>query len=231
VKTPASDDPLLPPGAGIIFDMDGLMLDTEAVARLAWQHAVRADGRDLPDTVFAAMIGRPDRESIGVLRNAFGPAFDLRRAKLACDVFFDEHVARHGVPLKPGVVELLADLSARQIPLAVATSTSHARARRQLEQVGLDRYFSVLVGGDEIARGKPAPDIYLEAIRRLGIHPASSFALEDSPAGVRAAHAAGLNVLMVPDLVPATAEIAALAHSVLPSLHEAKIFFLTRPRA
>jgi HAD superfamily hydrolase (TIGR01509 family) len=179
----------------------------------------------MTDVLFSSMIGRPDWASAELLRTAFGPDFDLPAASATCHAYFEEYVDKHGVPLKPGVTELLGDLSARNVPLAVATSTRRIRARELLQQTGLAAYFRALVGGDEVPRGKPAPDIYLEAVRRLGINPKVSFALEDSHAGVRAAHAAGLNVLMVPDLLPATEEIAVLARCVLPSLHEAKVFF------
>jgi beta-phosphoglucomutase-like phosphatase (HAD superfamily) len=100
----------------------------------------------------------------------------------------------------------------------VATSTRQPRAQQRLAQAGLLGFFAVVVAGDEVENGKPAPDIYLEAARRLGIDPARSFALEDSHAGVRAAHAAGLKVIMVPDLLPATEEIEKLTHRVVPSL-------------
>jgi HAD superfamily hydrolase (TIGR01509 family) len=212
-------------GGGVIFDMDGLMLDTEAVARLAWRQASRLHGHEMTDALFESMIGRTERDGADLLRAQFGPAFNFEAAHGNCHSFYEEHISRHGLPLKPGVHEVLEELFSRRVPLAVATSTRNPVAALRLKDAGLARYFSVIVAGNEVARGKPAPDIYLEAIRRLGIDPAASFALEDSHAGVRAAQAAGLRVIMVPDLLPATAEIAALAHRVLSSLHEARTFF------
>jgi HAD superfamily hydrolase (TIGR01509 family) len=213
---------LFPPRSGVIFDMDGLMLDTERVARIAWQEASRRAGHEMSDATFALMIGRTKLDSVELLRAAFGPNFDFESTYRACAALYEEHVAREGLPLKPGVRELLADLSARKIPLAVATSTRNPAASRRLEQAGLLKYFSVLITGDQISRGKPAPDIYLKAVRELGIDPATSFALEDSPAGVRSAHAAGLKVIMVPDLVAPTPEIAALTHATAKSLHDVR---------
>ncbi len=130
---------------------------------------------------------------------------------------YEEHVAREGLPLKPGVVELLGDLAARKIPLGVATSTRNPAASRRLEQAGLLQYFTVLITGDQITHGKPAPDIYLEAVRQLPIDPARSFALEDSHAG--------LNVIMVPDLLAPTPEIAQLTHTIAQSLHDVRTLF------
>lgn len=213
---------VLPLRFGVIFDMDGLMLDTESIAKSCWARAFAATGLAMPHELYLSMIGRNKRDGAELLRDAFGPGFDFEETYAQCSVFYEEHVSRHGTPLKPGVRELLEELSALRVPLAVATSTRNPKARQRLEQAGLLHYFSVVVAGNEITRGKPAPDIYLEAARLLGIDPAQSFALEDSHAGVRAAHAAGLKVIMVPDLLPSTEEMAKLAHRVAISLHEAR---------
>jgi HAD superfamily hydrolase (TIGR01509 family) len=222
---------VIPPGFGVIFDMDGLMLDTESIAKMCWERAFAATGRDMTGAMYASMIGRNKRDCVELLRAAFGDGFDFEATYAQCSGYYEEHVARHGTPLKPGVREVLGELSARGVPLAVATSTRGEKARVRLENAGLLRFFQTVVSGDEVAHGKPAPDIYLEAARRLGIDPARSFALEDSHAGVRAAHAAGLKVIMVPDLLPATAEIERLAHRVVSSLHEARALLNERPSA
>jgi HAD superfamily hydrolase (TIGR01509 family) len=211
-----------PPRAGVIFDMDGLMLDTESIAKSVWQEAARAAGHEMPDALFHSLIGRAKQDSAGLLRAAFGPGFDFDQVYAACGLLYEDHIARQGIPLMPGVRELLDALTARRIPLGVATSTRNPAARTRLEQVGLLGYFATLVAGNEITHGKPAPDIYLEAIRRLDLDAAVSFALEDSHAGVRAAHAAGLNVIMVPDLVAPTQEIASLTWRVAKSLHDVR---------
>jgi HAD superfamily hydrolase (TIGR01509 family) len=205
--------------------MDGLMLDSERIARIAWQEAVRRSGHELPDALFMQMIGRTKFDSIGLLTAAFGTDFNFERTYLECGVIYEKYIGQHGLPLKPGVRELLDDLTARKVPLGVATSTHNPVARQRLEQVGLLGYFATVVGGNEVTRGKPAPDIYLEAVRRLGINAAQSFALEDSHAGVSAAYAAGLKVIMVPDLVPATDELAQLTVLVAESLLEAQSYF------
>lgn len=211
---------IFPPKSGVIFDMDGLMLDTERVALIAWQKAAQLFGRTMTDELFATLIGRTHQDSIRLIRAAFGPDFDFEAASRKCHETFEHIVETEGLPVKIGARELITDLAARGVPLAVATSTRNDNAIRRLQQVGLMTYFSVLVGGNEIANGKPAPDIYLEAVRRLGIDAASSFALEDSHAGVRSASSARLNVIMVPDLVPATPEIAAFTFKVATSLLE-----------
>ena len=215
----------LSPNSGVIFDMDGLILDTERVARIAWQEAALLYGHTMSDILFATLIGRTHQASIELVREAFGPAFDFESASHKCNELFENYVEKNGLPVKPGVRELLEALAERKIPVAVATSTRDSNARLRLEQVGLLGYFSVLVGGNEVTHGKPEPDIYLEAIRRLGIDAAASYALEDSHAGVRSARAAGLNVIMVPDIVPPTPEIAALTVLVAPSLDDVRQWF------
>jgi HAD superfamily hydrolase (TIGR01509 family) len=215
---------LFPKNAGVIFDMDGLMLDTEKIAKLAWQEASCLAGYEMPDSLFETMIGRTKMDSVHLLQAAFGPDFNFEKTYSECGRIYQDYITRHGLPTKPGIRELLDDLTARKIPLAVATSTRSPVAGQRLEEVDLLKYFSVLVTGDQVTHGKPAPDIYLEAIRRLNIDAKISFALEDSHAGVCAAHAAGLKVIMVPDLVPPTPEIAALTTQVAPSLQAARDF-------
>ena len=206
--------------SGVIFDMDGLMLDTERIARLAWQEAARDAGFEMSDAVFSLMIGRSKRDSGELMREHLGPGFEFEKAHAATSVIFEKMVERDGLPLKPGVRELLDDLTARRVPLGVATSTRNPIAGVRLQQVDLLKYFAVLVTGEQISRGKPEPDIYLEAVRRLGIDASTSYALEDSFAGVRSAHGAGLQVIMVPDLLQPTPEITALTHAIAKSLHD-----------
>jgi HAD superfamily hydrolase (TIGR01509 family) len=220
------DAPDSPRSFGVIFDMDGLMLDTESIAKLAWSHAFSLAGIEMTDEVFNRMIGRSKRDSGEMLRQALGADFDFEGTYAHSGRFYEAHIAKHGVPLKPGVMELLEELSAAGVPLAVATSTRNPVASERLQVAGLLRFFAALVTGDEVKHGKPAPDIYLEAVRRLGVDAAQSFALEDSHAGVRAAHAAGLKVIMVPDLLPATEEMEKLTHRVMPSLHEVRAVLL-----
>ena len=216
---------LFPPGAGVVFDMDGLMLDTESIAKVVWQEAARLAGYEMPDKLFHSLIGRSKPASAELLGAAFGPGFDFEKMYAACSALYEAHIARDGIPLMPGIRELLSDLTTRGIPIGVATSTRNPIATQRLERVGLLPFFRVVVGGNEITHGKPAPDIYLEAVRRLGIDAAISFALEDSHAGIRAAHGAGLKVIMVPDLVAPTPEIEKLTWRVAKALHEVRGWF------
>jgi HAD superfamily hydrolase (TIGR01509 family) len=206
--------------AAVIFDMDGLMLDTEPLAARAWGEAAAALGVGFDMSLAQAMIGRNFADCATMLRGRYAAPYPVDALLGSWHAAYDDIVAREGLALKPGLTELLGWLEAHAVPRAVATSTRRERARAKLERTALLPRFHELVGGDEVSRGKPAPDIYVEAARRLGIHVAACVALEDSEPGIRAALAAGMTPIMVPDLHPPSPELVALDVAVVPSLHE-----------
>ena len=212
--------PILRRPAAVIFDMDGLVLDTEPLAARAWAEAAAALGVVFDMSLARAMIGRNFADCATMLRAHYAAPYPVDALLGRWHAAYDDVVAREGLALKPGVHELLEWLEANSIPRAVATSTRRERARSKLERTALLPRFHDVVGGDEVARGKPAPDIYVEAARRLGKDVASCVALEDSEPGIRAALAAGVTPIMVPDLHPPSPELVALDVAVLPSLHE-----------
>ncbi|MBS0657800.1 MAG: HAD family phosphatase [Verrucomicrobia bacterium] len=204
------------PPRALIFDMDGLMLDSERIYRLAWFAAIEEFGQAMDDEIFHRFLGRVASDSHRLLREIYGADFDAVRFWDRAMELSYTRFAPAGMPWKPGLADLLAWLEARAFPRAIATSTLRPLALRFLN--GLERRFDVLTTGDEVTRGKPDPEIFLLAASRLQIAPADCLVLEDSAAGVRAARAAGMSVIMIPDLVQPTSEIRALAHAVLPSL-------------
>ena len=191
------------PGA-IIFDMDGLMLDSERVDLEIWRTTLSRHGHTLPDELHRALIGRREADGERLLLEHYGTAFPLAQIKAETRAVWHERVAAQGLPRKPGLEALLDHLEATGVPKAVATSTARARALLSLGE--LAHRFGALACGDEVANGKPAPDIYLLAASRLSVEVADCLALEDSPAGVTAAQSAGMAVVMIPDLVLPTTE-------------------------
>lgn len=209
---------ILPELEAVIFDMDGLMLDTERVAQDAWRQVGTEWGYDLPDEVYLQVIGRTAEDTARHFKATFGADFPFWEMYERKQQYLYAAVEA-GIPTKPGLFELLTEIERLGLRKAVATSTARPIALKKLEKATLLPYFEAMVCGDEIVNGKPAPDIFLAAAGQLQFDPARCMVLEDSEAGVRGAHAAGMTPVMVPDLKPPTAELAALAAAVLPNLH------------
>lgn len=205
--------------AAILFDMDGLLLDTERLIQDA-MIAVMADlGFAMGSADYAELIGRPEPASRAIMQGRFGTGldYDVMRAEVRQRIRAEWGPIR---PLKPGAAALLAQVNAAGIPAAIVTSSEQALARAHMGHVGLLDGFATIIGCDDVANGKPHPEPYLAAAARLGIPPAAALALEDSHNGIIAAHAAGVPVIMVPDLLPATAEIRPRLLAVADDLHQ-----------
>lgn len=211
----------------VVFDMDGLMIDTEIIYHHAWQRAAHELGYTIDDALFAGLIGVRTDECEAAIRDHLGPDFPLATFQTRWMERWEELAETQGIERKPGLTELLAQLDALQLPKAVATSSTMAEAERSLRLSDLARHFDIIVTGDQVAHGKPAPDIFAEAARRLGIAAGDCIAFEDSNAGALAAHRAGMRVYVVPDLVPPDATTRAVAAGILTSLHDARPLFAT----
>ena len=212
------------PVKAVVFDMDGLLIDTEAVFREVMAEASQARGLILPDEVFLAMVGLPGRASRQVALDHFGADFDVEPWLAHAWELAHARMA-DGVPVKAGVEALLDVLEAAGLPREIATSSSHATVERHLRPAGLLGRFQAVIAAGDYALGKPHPDPFLAAARALAVEPADCLALEDSHNGVRAAAAAGMMTIMVPDLLPATAEMEALCMAVAASLVEVAALF------
>jgi len=210
-----------PSVSAVVFDMDGLMIDTESLAKEVWQQASNELGYQLGDDIYLEYIGRTDEDCERDLVRRFGAAFPLEAFRTRAIHLWKRKVARDGIRSKAGLAELLSLLDDRQIPRAVATSSHSLSAAMKLRHAGLTERFSIIVTGDQVANGKPAPDLFLEAARRLNVEPAQCVALEDSEAGVLAASRAGMIPVMIPDLKPPSEDAVRAAFRVLASLDEA----------
>lgn len=204
----------------VIFDMDGLMLDTERLAQIAWQKAGAERGFSFPVDVYLAAVGRTKQDTGIIFQQAFGASFPFDELYARKQELFYTMLESEPIPTKAGLFELLDLVDELGLAKAVATSTARPLALKKLTTTGLLARFTTIVGGDEVAHGKPAPDIFLAAAARLGVDAARCLVLEDSEAGVWAAHAAGMTPIMVPDLKTPSTEVAKLARMVVSSLHE-----------
>lgn len=207
----------------VIFDLDGTLIDSEAVFKAVARRTARDFDQEFSDELYFSLAGLPSAEVESGILKAFGFDFPLDEFRTHFESHWAEHVARHGIDIKPGAVALLDCLTELGVPHAVATSTPHKRARTSLELAGLGDRFEHVVGGDQVDKGKPAPDIYLEAAGAIAMVPANCIAIEDSKVGVCAAAAANMYTIMVPDLKPPDAHTRSLAMEVLPSMSEAMI--------
>ncbi len=208
----------------VVFDMDGLMLDTERLFRQAYQQAAMENGYDLPDELYARMIGHRADSSHRILREGLGETAPCDDIIEGARRHYYQLIERGGIPLRPGLIELLDYLEQESLPRAVATSTHYELACIKLQAVGLLPRFSGVVSGDQVKHGKPAPDIYLEAARLLGVEPSETLALEDSPAGLASAHRAGMIAFLIPDLMAPDEKTTQMASAVLPGLLEVKSY-------
>jgi len=202
----------------VVFDMDGLLLDTETVYQAAMIEAGRAFGVDFTAATYRSMVGKTNPECAGMLRDLYGQTFPVEDyfKRTWADV---EIILEAEVRLKTGVMEILDYLDALGLPRAIATSNSRQAAERYLGRFDLFKRFHAVVAHADVARHKPHPDPYLEAARRLNVHPTLCLALEDSHPGVRAAHAAGMMTVMVPDILDPNEEMHEKCVHVADSLH------------
>lgn len=206
--------------SGLIFDMDGLLLDSERIVKRSWEEAGEEMGvSHMGEHIFHTLgLNRASRNVY--FRSALGGDFNIEEFSERAGRCFYRIVEEEGMPLKPGVRELLSYAKTCGYKLAVATSSSRDYSIKMLKLAGIYQYFDGGVFGDMVENSKPDPEIYSKACKSIGMKPGWCLAFEDSPAGVRSAHAAGLKVILVPDLVEPPEEVASLAYKKCGSLHE-----------
>ncbi len=200
----------------VVFDLDGTLIDTEALCNEAGVEACAALGLPVSRAFFDSLAGIDDRTRARLIGEHVGATVELSAFLEEWDRLCLRRYER-GIPLKAGAGELLGRLEAAGLPVALATSSRREPAEAKLRLTGLARHFRTLVTFDDVAAPKPAPDPYLLAAERLGVAPGRALAFEDSETGARSAHAAGLTVVQVPDLHPTR---GAHAHHVAASLLE-----------
>lgn len=216
---------LSPAIAAVIFDMDGLLFDTERIALHAWQNAGKTYGVDIPEALIIESVGRNTRDTKALFECALGQNFDFVQTRKLRIAYAEEYIRQHGVPIKSGVTELLDLLSTHGVPCAVATSTERTRAEKLLMEANIRAYFDAVICGDDVQQGKPAPDIFLCAAQQLQVAPERCYVLEDSESGIRAAVSAHMTPILIPDIKLPSDETQRLAAHVFPSLCETTSFF------
>ncbi len=202
----------------VIFDMDGVLIDTEKWLTKYWCQAAGEAGFSMEMKYALAIRSLAGKYAEQYLQGIFGDDFSYWEIRERRKELMREHLKKHGVEKKQGADELLDYLRAHKIKTAVATATDFPRTRSYLTEIGIYDKFDEIICASMVENGKPKPDIYLYACKRLGLTPGECVAVEDSPNGVRSASSAGLRTIMVPDLTEPDEEIkeliAAKAHSL-----------------
>ena len=191
----------------IVFDMDGILFDTERLYKDAWLTVGTGMGLSDSQEVSEHCVGLSYADTKKYILERYGQDFPFDRFINGVSGCVQAQIDRDGVPVKDGVYDILAYLRKSKYKIGLATSSSMHSAKGHLIQSGLSDYFYIIVTSDMVAKGKPAPDIYLAACSMLGAAPRDTYAVEDSPNGIKSAHNAGLRTIMVPDLFEPTAEL------------------------
>src|SRR5438445_2481590 len=211
--------------AAVVFDMDGLLFDTESLYQEALLGAAAEGGHDVPPGFFNQTVGLPWAQCRALLLSHFGQTFAVDEFQAVWGRHFWV-IAETRLALKSGALELLETLDQLRLLCAIATSSSHRTVERHLTAHNLLERFDAIVGHGDYDSGKPAPDPFLKAAERLGVDPHLCLALEDSHNGVRSASSAGMMTIMVPDLLEPTDEIRGLCTFVVRDLHEVRSLIL-----
>ena len=202
----------------VIFDMDGLMLDTEKLLLQYWLEAAHELGYPMKKEHVLGIRSLAREFAIPKLKKEICEAFDYHAVRNLRMKLMNEHIEKHGVEEKPGLGELLNYLKNNDYKIAVATATDQERTKWYLNMVHKYEYFDKIVSAVNVAHGKPAPDIYLEAASQIAEHPENCMALEDSPNGIMSAYRAGMYPVMIPDLSQPDEETRKLLHACVPTL-------------
>lgn len=212
----------------VVFDMDGVIFDSEKLVILCWQAVAEKYGIEDIETACRECFGLNRESTRQKMLLRYGADFPYDAYKREMSELFHSRYSGGKLPLKPGVIELLQYLKEHHIRIALASSTRSQVVRQELSDAGILAYFDAVICGDMVERSKPAPDIFLKACEKLEVNTAVSFAVEDSYNGIRSANAAGLRTIMVPDLAEPTSEMEQLTEIILPDLIHVKQYFMEK---
>ena len=204
----------------IIFDMDGVIFDTEKVVVACWQEVAKKYGIPHIEDTCRKCLGLNQEATVRIFLDTYGEDFPYDIYAKESSAIYHSRYDGGRLPMKPGVVELLTFLKEDGKKIALASSTRRQTVTNQLKDAGILNFFDNVICGDMVEHSKPAPDIFLKACAELGVAPERAYAIEDSYNGIRAAHAGHLLPIMVPDLLPANEEMQEKAEVVLPDLFE-----------
>lgn len=208
--------------SGVVFDMDGLMFDSERIVQLSWDIAGEQMGYGKLGGHIVNTLGFNREKREMYFKEVYGEHFPFEKFQELYRKAFYEYVDVHGLPVKKGLHELLEILKQRGIPMAVATSSSREHALGNLKKEEIEDYFSAVITGNMVAEAKPSPEIYEKACKALQVDPRETLALEDSYNGIRSAHGAGMITIMIPDLLKDSSCVDEILDGKMDSLLEVR---------
>jgi len=204
----------------VIFDMDGLLLDSEKISFSTFKEALKVFNIEKKSDLFYTMIGKDAISCKNILKEGLSDKVDHDEFGKVWSDLYKKETTLKPIPIKDGVITLLNHLKDLKVTIAVATSTDTNMAKEKLKNAGLLEYFTMVVGGDQIKRGKPNPDIYLHVANKLSVNPKKCLALEDSENGVKSAASAGMTVIQIPDIIQPSNGLKQLGHIILSCLED-----------
>lgn len=202
---------------GVVFDMDGILLDSESISDITWEKAGKDFNIPMTVEVLDTCRGSNKHDIMEKLKKLYGQNFDANAFLAKTGEYFWQIEEEKGVPLMPYVKEILEYLQPKY-KIALASSTNGPSVTKHLTKTGLLPYFNNRLTGDMVTHSKPDPEIYLRACQLIGLKPEECVAIEDSPNGIKSAYAAGMQVIMVPDRMKPTAELEKICFKIIPSL-------------
>ncbi len=205
---------------GVIFDMDGVMIDTERQSTEGWIYAAKVLGVEMPMELINSFKGLPPKSSKIIFDEYYKGTIDYDEARNIRTEYIHAIRKNEGVKMKKGLTELLDYIVSNNIACAVATSTQKSSAEKSLKSIGAYDKLNAVVYGDEVEQGKPAPDIFLRAAESIGVAPSNCIVIEDSPHGIKAGFAAGMRVVHIPDTVIITDEVRAMTYKICEDLSQ-----------
>ena len=206
----------------VIFDMDGLMIDSERVTFEGYQHIMSKMGKTITEDFYITLLGKPIKGIFQRFYDVYGNDFPIESVITDVHQYMAERFETEGVPLKAGLVELLKYCREKGYRTIVATSSNRNRVDKILKSADIEQYFDDSICGDEVTKGKPDPEVFLKSCMKLGVNTDEAVVLEDSEAGIQASYAAGIKVICVPDMKQPEPEYAQKTFMIVSDLSKVK---------
>ena len=208
----------------VIFDMDGLMIDSERVTFEGYQHVLAKENLTMSEEKYKTLLGKPVKAVHDLFKEDYGPQYDVDQIIKEVHAYIAKRFETEGVPLKPGLVELLKYLKENNYKTIIATSSHRNRVDLIVKQAQIDQYFDDSICGDEVTKGKPNPEVFLKACQKLQVSPQDALVLEDSESGINAAYNAEIKVIGIPDMKYPEEKYVKMTYKIMDNLFQVKDF-------